>query len=59
LAIFYLARDLQLGVASPDPTERLQTRWAPFAEVLAMTMDGRITDAVSVLAIQRVALTMK
>jgi 8-oxo-dGTP pyrophosphatase MutT (NUDIX family) len=56
LAIFYVARDLQPGIASPDPTERLQTRWAPFAEALAMTMDGRITDAVSVLAIQRVGL---
>ena len=31
-------------------------RWVPFDEVLAMTLDGRITDAMSVVAIQRVAL---
>ncbi len=28
----------------------------PFDEALAMTLDGRIDDAMSVLAIQRVAL---
>ena len=31
-------------------------RWEPFDEALAMTLDGRITDALSVLALQRVAL---
>jgi hypothetical protein len=31
-------------------------RHVPFDEVLAMTLDGRITDAMSVAAIQWVAL---
>jgi hypothetical protein len=34
----------------------VSVRWVPFAEALAMTLDGRISDAMSVLAIQRVAL---
>jgi 8-oxo-dGTP pyrophosphatase MutT (NUDIX family) len=55
-AVLYLATDLTLGEATPDPTEALAVRWVPFDEALAMTLDGRITDAMSVVAIQRVAL---
>jgi hypothetical protein len=44
------------GAADPDGTEELTVRWVPFTEALAMTLDGRITDAMSVVAIQRVAL---
>lgn len=55
-AILYLAIDLTHGEAEPDPTEALEVRWLPFDEVLAMTLDGRITDALTVIAIQRVAL---
>lgn len=52
----YLATGLTEGDAAPDPTEALETRWLPFAEALAMTLDGRITDAMSIIGIQRVAL---
>jgi 8-oxo-dGTP pyrophosphatase MutT (NUDIX family) len=55
-AFCYLATDLRAGAAEPEETEQLQVRWVPFAEALAMTADGRITDALSVVAIQRVAL---
>jgi 8-oxo-dGTP pyrophosphatase MutT (NUDIX family) len=55
-AVLFLATDLTHGEASPDPTEALGLRWVPFDEALAMTLDGRITDAMSVIAIQRVAL---
>lgn len=55
-AILYLATDLTHGQAEPDPTEALDIRWLPFDEVLTMTFDGRITDALTVMAIQRVAL---
>lgn len=55
-AIYFVATDLQGGVASPEGTEELQTRWVPFEEALAMTVDGRITDALSILAIHREAL---
>jgi 8-oxo-dGTP pyrophosphatase MutT (NUDIX family) len=56
VAYLYLATGLQHGEATPDGTEALEVRWMPFDEVLAMTADGRITDAMSVLAIQGVAL---
>lgn len=55
-ATLYLATGLTHGVAEPEATEDLEVRWVPFAEALAMTLDGRITDAMSVAAIQRVAL---
>lgn len=56
LAILYLATRLTAGVATPDGTESLDIRWLPFDEVLAMTADGRITDALTIIAVQRVAL---
>jgi 8-oxo-dGTP pyrophosphatase MutT (NUDIX family) len=55
-AILFLATGLTTGVATPDGTEALEIRWLPFKEVLAMTLDGRITDALTVLAVQRAAL---
>ena len=55
-AVLFLATDLTHGDAEPEPTEALHVRWVPFNEALAMTMDGRITDVMSVVAIQRVAL---
>jgi 8-oxo-dGTP pyrophosphatase MutT (NUDIX family) len=55
-AVCFLATGLQAGAAEPEGTERLQVRWVPFAEALAMAGDGRITDALSVVALQRVAL---
>lgn len=54
--VVYLATGLTQAAADPDPTEDLATRWVPFAEALAMTIDGRITDAISMIGIQRVAL---
>ncbi len=52
----YLAEDLQAGDASPEPTEQLQVRWLPYAEALQLTFEGRITDSLSVVGLQRVAL---
>jgi 8-oxo-dGTP pyrophosphatase MutT (NUDIX family) len=54
--VLFLATDLRQGAAAPEPTESLEVRWVPFDEALSMTLDGRITDALSVVAIQRVAL---
>jgi 8-oxo-dGTP pyrophosphatase MutT (NUDIX family) len=56
VAVLYLATGLATGVARPDGTEDLTLRWTPFAEVLEMTLDGRITDAMTVIAIERLAL---
>jgi len=57
VAILFTATAVTHGVADPDGTEQLEVRWIAFDEALAMTLDGRITDAMSVCAIQRVALT--
>ena len=56
LAVLFLATGLTEGVATPDGTEKLELRWVPFPETLEMTLDGRITDAMSVIAIERLAL---
>ena len=45
--------------AAPEGTEELRTRWVPFDEALAMTFDGRIADALSILALQREALVRR
>jgi 8-oxo-dGTP pyrophosphatase MutT (NUDIX family) len=55
-ALCFLADDLQPGVAHPEGTERLQVRWVPFADALAMIAQGQITDAFSILGLQCVAL---
>ena len=55
-AALFVARGLVQGEATPEPTEALTVRWVPFDEAVAMTRDGRITDAISVAAILRVAL---
>ena len=54
--VLYLATDLTQQAAAPEATEELVARWVPFAEALAMTLDGRITDAMTMMALQRVAL---
>jgi 8-oxo-dGTP pyrophosphatase MutT (NUDIX family) len=56
LAVFFVATDLEGGAASPEGTEDLQARWVAFDEALAMTLDGRISDALTMLAVQREAL---
>lgn len=55
-AVLFVASGLSYGIASPEPTESIALRWVPFDEALAMTLDGRITDMMSVVAIQRLAL---
>lgn len=54
--VAYVARGLRQEEAEPEDTEDLQLRRLPLREAIAMTMDGRITDALSILALQRVAL---
>ena len=55
-AVVFAARRGAEGAAQPEPTEAIEVRRVPFEEALAMTLDGRITDAMSVIGIQRVAL---
>ncbi|MDK2777885.1 MAG: NUDIX hydrolase [Pseudomonadota bacterium] len=54
--LVYIARGLTEAEAEPEETEVLQVRRLPFTEVFAMVMDGRITDAISVAAVQRIRL---
>lgn len=56
LGICFLATGLTAGTARPDGTESLQVRWVAFTEALRMIRDGEITDSLTLLGIQRVAL---
>lgn len=55
-AICYLATDLQAGASEPEGTEQLQVIWVSFDEALRMAARGEITDSLSILGLQRVAL---
>jgi len=55
-AVLFVATGLTHGPPTPDGTEDLQIRWPPFEDVLAMTLDGSISDAMTVLAVERLAL---
>jgi 8-oxo-dGTP pyrophosphatase MutT (NUDIX family) len=55
-AVTYLATDLEHGTAQPEGTERLEVRWLPFDEVMAMVESGEISDALSILPLQTLAL---
>jgi ADP-ribose pyrophosphatase len=47
----YLARDLKIGDAKPDPDEDLQLLWLPWPEVIKAAQQGEIKEALSIFAI--------
>lgn len=53
--IVYLARDLVQGTPQFDETERLDILRLPLRDAVAMAMDGRITDAISVAGLLAIA----
>jgi ADP-ribose pyrophosphatase len=55
IAFVFAAEDLELGEAQPDETEQLEVRVLPFNEALEWARDGRITDALSVAGLLRLA----
>lgn len=55
-AVVYLATGLQQGEAQPEGSEELEFKWLPFAEVMVMIERGEITDAMTVLPLQAIAL---
>jgi 8-oxo-dGTP pyrophosphatase MutT (NUDIX family) len=57
LAIYFQAQDLQPGTPRPEGTERLAVRWVSFPEAFGMVERCEITDALSIIAIQKVALS--
>lgn len=52
-SVSFLAFGLTPGETSPDETEVLKRRTAPFAEVLRRCADGRIRDAITVATVLR------
>lgn len=52
----FVARELVPGTARPEPTEALAVQRMPFAQALEWVLDGKITDAMSVAAILRLAV---
>lgn len=52
----FVARELVSGSAAPEPTEALAVRRIPFDEAVEWALDGRITDAISVATILKLAL---
>ena len=54
LGSIFLATELLQGEASPDGTEDLRLRWVDFDAALALIDDGRITDLLTVAALERV-----
>jgi 8-oxo-dGTP pyrophosphatase MutT (NUDIX family) len=54
--VLFAARAHRHGTAAPDPTEELAIRWVPFDEAIAMIAEGRISDAMTIMALQHLAL---
>jgi 8-oxo-dGTP pyrophosphatase MutT (NUDIX family) len=55
-AVLFEARGLTPGDSAPEVTERLQVRWLPLDEALRLATAGDLTDAMTLLALQRIAL---
>lgn len=52
----FLAEDISQGVSAPEETEAGMKVWRlPFTDALAMVLDGRITDSLSVIGLLAVA----
>ncbi|MFS8607297.1 MAG: NUDIX hydrolase [Gammaproteobacteria bacterium] len=51
----YVAEDLTVGEQCPEETEALTVKALPFAEACRWALDGRITDAISVAGLLRLA----
>ncbi len=56
VAHLYVGRGLRAVKAEPDPTEEIEHGIFSFADVLAMVLDGRIVDSMTIVAVLRVAL---
>ena len=54
--VVFAARAVAHGTATPDPTEDIAVRWIAFDEALDMTRDGRITDSMSIIGLQALAI---
>jgi len=55
VAHLYVAEDLRPASRPPDPTEFIERRAFPFADVVAMVEGGEIKDAMTIIAVLRAA----
>ncbi len=55
IGFIYMARELTQGETEFEETEDLEIMKIPFSKVLAMTLDGQITDSLSVAGILKMA----
>ena len=51
----YVAEDLEQGETAFDETEQIEVRQLPFSDLLRMTIDGEITDLLSIAGILKLA----
>lgn len=51
----FVAGDLEQGETEHESTEKIEVRRLPLAEAVAMAMDGRITDGLSVAGLLKLA----
>jgi 8-oxo-dGTP pyrophosphatase MutT (NUDIX family) len=51
----FVAEELSPGESSPEETEALEVEMLPFAEACRWALDGRITDAISVAGLLKLA----
>jgi 8-oxo-dGTP pyrophosphatase MutT (NUDIX family) len=49
----YLARELDVGTASPDADEELEVKWVPFGEALGRVVRGEWNDGKTAMALMR------
>lgn len=54
-AHIYIAKDLSFGPSQPEETELIKVKKIAFKELLELTMQGKITDAMSVAGILKTA----
>lgn len=49
--VLYIARDLEFHSPEPEDSEQLEVRKLPFDELYQMVLDGKVTDALSVIGV--------
>lgn len=54
----YIATGLTFGESSPEETEQLTLKKLPLSEAIAMALDGRIVDSLSVAALLRAKIEL-
>lgn len=52
----FLAEELEQHEAQPEETEDISVKKLPFSEAIAMVDKGEITDSLTIMALQRMAL---